>query len=147
MVAVSCVNLVAIFFALLESKYNFKYGLKLSIIIIFFFIGFRCDYGNDYQAYLEVFQDLNKHDAIGIENLEFKGGEFGWNYLNLIVGKLFGELGFFVLVLILSAFNLVVLYKFIRKNVPSQLLWFAIFFYVFNFEIMLVQCSCYPINI
>jgi hypothetical protein len=135
-------SFLSVLSAILESRYNFKYGLKCSILLIFIFLGFRGDYGNDYFAYFEAFQQLNDPNIFS-SDLDFKGIEIGWSLLNLVFSKLFGDLGFFVLTFFLSAFTSIVLYRFVLKFVPKEYYWFAIFYYVFNFEIMLVQCSAF----
>lgn len=141
MITVIIFNTIAVFFAWLESIGIYKHGLKVSVFTIFTFLALRFDYGNDYPGYLSFFLEINSYKNIDFKYVNIKGFEYGWLFLNLLFGKLFGKIGFFVLTAALAAFTSITLYKFIKKYVPSQYFWFAIFYYVFNFETMLILCS------
>lgn len=130
-------NIIAVFFAWLESNKSSKYGLKLSVFTVFVFLAFRYDFGNDYMAYLEVFQNINKFDLAKIDSFTIKGNEVGWFYLN----RLFKPLGFFAMTIVLAAFNCYVVYRFIKKYVPAKYYWFAVFLYTFQVSQMLILSS------
>lgn len=141
MITVILFNTIAVIFAWLESSGIYKHGLKVSVFTIFTFLSLRFDYGNDYSGYLSFFLEINSYKNIDVSDLNIKGIEYGWLFLNLLFGKLFGKIGFFVLTVALAAFTSITLYKFIKKYVPSQYFWFAVFYYVFNYETMLILCS------
>lgn len=130
-------SVIAICFAWLNSIGKFKSGLKFSIFIVFIFLALRFDYGNDYQGYLDLFLNINFNST----DLSIKGNEIGWLYFNKFFYLLFGKVGFFAQTIALAAFSTFVLFRFIKKYVPVQYYWFAVFYYVFNFEIMLIQCT------
>lgn len=127
-------NIIAVFFAWLESSGRYKHGLKLSLFTIFLFLSLRYDYGNDYMTYLERFLDINRDAHFNKDLFSIAGNEIGWLYLN----RLFGPLGFFAMTAVLAAFTSFVLYRFIKKYVPIQYYWFAILLYVFQPNNMLV---------
>lgn len=140
MAGVLIFNLIAVLFAWLESSGRFKHGLKFSILTVFLFLALRYDYGNDYMSYLNYFVKVNSESHLNPEIVRIKGNEIGWLYLNRFFG-LFGQSGFIAMTIVLAAFSSYVLFRFIKMHVPPQYYWFAIFFYVFNFETMLILCS------
>lgn len=137
MIATLIINIFSVFFAWLESSKLSKSGLKISVFIIFLFLALRYDFGNDYTGYLQNFLNINKFDNVNIDSFNIKGNEIAWFYLN----RFFKPLGFFSLVIVLSAFNCYVLYRFIRKYVPHKYYWFAIFLYTFQTSQMLILSS------
>jgi len=130
-------NIIAIFFAYLESAKIYKHGLKLSLITVFIFLAFRYDYGNDYMGYLDYFLKTNTYSFFDLKSLSIKGNEYGWLYLN----RIFGPIGFFVMTAMLAAFTCYVLFRFIKKFVPSQYYWYAVLWYVFEPNAMLILSS------
>ena len=135
MVQVIILNLIAVFFAYL-TKYKVEFGLKASFIAIFIFLALRYDFGSDYQNYYNGFININKYSSINYfnESIQF---EIGWIFLC----RLFGPFGFFSLIVFLAAFNCLVYYYFIKKYVPVNYYWLAVFIYVFNSEYMLIHAS------
>lgn len=140
MVVVLIFNIIAVLFAWLESSGRFKHGLKFSILTVFLFLALRYDYGNDYMGYLNYFLKVNSESHFNPDIIRIKGNEIGWLYLNRLFG-FFGPSGFFAMTVVLAAFSSFVLFRFIKMHVPPQYYWFAVFFYVFNFETMLILCS------
>jgi len=130
MLFVSIINIFIVFFAYLSDKSKNISWLKLSFIIIFLFSALRYGYGNDYFGYLEGFRNIRYTDS----DAHF---ELGWQYLNL----LFQPFGFFAMTATLAAFNSYIYYRFLKKYVPSQYYWLALFLYVFNPYIMLLHLS------
>ena len=130
-------NIIAVFFAWLQSNGGYKHGLKLSLFTVFIFLALRYDYGNDYMGYLENFLDINKSGVFRADLFIIKGNELGWFYLN----RLFDPLGFFAMTAFLAALSCYVLFRFIKKYVPPQYYWFAVFLYVFKPTNMLVLSS------
>jgi transmembrane protein EpsG len=130
MIYIAIFNSVVILLASLTKSSKSLYGLKSSFLLIFLFLAFRYDYGNDYQSYLKGFIDLEYFD------LSLKW-EPGWQILNII----FKPLGFFAMTAFLAAINCYIYYNFIKKYVPPLYYWFAVFIYVFNPSFMLVHLS------
>lgn len=129
------VGISAVFFAYLAKFENTKNGLKISFSLIFLFLALRYDFGNDYPHYREMFNDLN---AFGLQKyLELQLKEEGWAYLSF----LFLPVGFFGFVAFLALFNCLVYYNFIKKYVPTNFYWLAVFIYVFDPYLMLIQAS------
>lgn len=114
---------------------NTRNGLKISFLLIFLFLFLRFDFGNDYPHYLEMFQEL---DSLGLEKyMQYELKEKGWTYLSY----LFLPFGFFSFVGFLAAINCLVYYRFIKKYVPVHYYWLAVFIYVFDPYLMLIQTS------
>lgn len=130
-------NLIAVFFAWLESARIFKHGLKFSLFTVFLFLALRYDFGNDYMGYLENFLFVNSFSVFDATLFRIKGNELGWLYLN----RFSGPIGFFGMTALLAAFTGIVLYRFIKNYVPPQYYWFAVFVYVFSPYQMLVLSS------
>lgn len=134
------IGIISVFFALLESIGKWKHGLKFSLFTIFIFLALRYDFGNDYMSYFEFFEDINSYKTLNLNLITVKGTEIGWLYLNRFFG-LFGERGFFLMVTFLAGVTCYILYRFIKKYVPPNYYWFAIFMYVFDPTKMLVLSS------
>lgn len=136
MIDVIILNIIAVFFAYFAKYKGFQDGLKISFILIFFFLALRYNFGNDYRSYLEGFLEINNYssfDAFG-EKVHF---EPGWVFLV----RFFSPFGFFAMTAFLAAFNCFVYYNFIKKHVPIEYYWLAVFLYVFNPDIMLLHST------
>lgn len=145
MVVSFLVSSLATYFAFLQSRYNYKDGLKIAFIIIFIFLALRYDFGNDYMAYVRMYDKIN-----GNYNFTFswfpdgeKSIEPGWVLLN----KLFSHLGFYNMIILLAAINSVVLYRFVKRYVEPKYFWIAIFIYVFQPYFMLILSSAMRQNV
>lgn len=114
-----------------------KYALEVSFLIIFLFTALRFNFGTDYQSYLKLFSSIHSYSSIFSLNVEFENIEKGW----LILCFIFKPIGFFGMIFVLSAFICYTYYSIIKKYVAVNYYWFAIFIYVFTFEIMMIQFS------
>ena len=132
MIASLFFNIIALFFALKASLNKNSNGLLYSVIIIFIFLAIRYDFGNDYLGYFMNFHEINNYDYYSI-----KGNEIGWIYLNYI----FEPLGFISMQIFLAGFSCYILYRFIKKYVPQNYYWIAIFIYTFQPYHLLVFSS------
>ena len=128
---------VAVALALLDSKKE-SGGLKAAFVLITIFLGIRYMYGSDYPAYLDLFKQYNTD---GIPIWDIKGmlesdiyGELGWQILN----KLFKPFGYFGLIMALSVFENIVIYKMVKEYVPSRWYWLAIVVYMLNTRLFLI---------
>ena len=130
------VNILAVFFALLDSIKLSGKGLLFSFITLFIFLAIRFDYGNDYLMYQYFFDDLNsgKYGDLGKAGEHF---ETGYTLLNFI----FKYFGFEALIMFLSIINVATIYKIIKTYVPREYYWLAVFIYVFNADFMLIHLS------
>lgn len=159
MFVVIVVGIMAVLFAYIAQLKRLRFCLKISFLIIFLFLALRYNYGSDYPAYFDVFLSLNKFgledikdiwmktfvfSIVGADNPELELGvgnpsniELGWQALCL----LFRPLGFFAMIAALALFNCMVYYSFIKKYVPPDYYWFAVFLYVFTPELMLYHLS------
>ena len=129
-------NILVVFFAFLESKKILKNGLFISFIIIFLFLSFRYNYGNDYTGYYKRFQEINRYVEFDIYDKQINF-EPGWSVLCI----LFKPIGFFGMVGFLSFLYCYIFYDLIKKYVPFNLYWFAVFILVFSSEFLLTHLS------
>ncbi len=136
MITVAMLNIFVVFFAFLESRKLYRHGLKISFLLIFLFLALRYNYGNDYPGYLDFFIGINQYASIDYFD-KSQHFELGWIFLC----RLFEPLGFFAMMAVLALFNCFVYYRFIKKYVPVQYYWFAVFLYVFNPGFMLVHST------
>lgn len=132
-IILSCITVLLSYTA--KYKY-FKYNLELTFILIILFLGFRYQFGNDYNSYLQGFIEINKYLNIDIfdKNLHF---EPGW----IVICRLFKYIGFEYLILFTTIINCFALYRIIKKYLTPKLYWLSIFIYVFNPDLMLIQAS------
>ena len=141
MFVVFIVAIVSTLLAYSASKGN-KYGLHQAFILITLFFCFRYDFGSDYLAYLQMFNNINRYN-IGL--LDFNSlsifsekGELGWVLLN----KLFNPFGFFGLIAFLSILENYIIFKMIKSYVPVLYQWLAVFIFSFSPALFLIgPCS------
>lgn len=129
-------GLISTYFAYLSRYKKYNWGLKLSFVLIFLFLALRFNFGNDYQAYLMRF-DLYKSEKISYDLFSYDFFEPGWILLNW----LFKKLGFFSMNFFLAFLSSIIYYRFIVKYVLPKYYWLAVFFYVFNINLLLIQLS------
>lgn len=134
------VGLIAVIFATLDSVKVFDKGLLLSFIVIFVFLAIRVDFGNDYPMYEAYYNSLDKsYVAFNDLNSYDDHFEIGWRYLN----KIFSVIGFSFngFLAAIALLNCIIFYKFIKRFVPRNYYWLAIFIYIFNPDFLLIHLS------
>ena len=130
------VNVLMVFFAWLQDLRLFKNGLFIAFFILFLFLALRYDYGNDYKAYFNGFNEINSIKTVNYFGRDYQF-EAGWVYLC----RIFAPFGFFSMVAFLALFNCWVYYRFIRQYVPLGYYWLAVFIYVFSPGMMLTNST------
>ena len=106
-----------------------RYLLAWAFILLISVLGIRYGYGNDFYNYKYIFDNPLDEEAQNVEP--------GWFLLN----KLFRPFGFSTFVFFLTVIEQLMLYDIIRRYVPPQYFWFAVFLYVFNPNYMLMGLS------
>lgn len=144
MLVVIILGILSMWFAWLESSWQYKHGLKIAWGLIFLFLALRYNYASDYTTYLEIFREINKYPDIDWRNESYPFEiEFGW----ILLCWLCKPIGFFGMTAILALANCLVYYDFFKKYVPRKYYWFAISLYVFNPVLMLTLCSTMRQNV
>ena len=118
---------LAIFFAALGAKN--KYIQRVAFVILFAFAALRFMYGNDYYNYYLWFNYIKA----GFDS-PFKT-EFLYNLLNRYLPS------FPVLVALSSALLMVVVYRLINKNLPTNYAWIGICIFVISPALFLMNLS------
>lgn len=116
------------YFARIE---KYRYLLAWAFTLLAIVLGIRYGYGNDFFAYKYMF-DHGYPEQGYTDDVEP-----GWFFLN----KLFKPFGFSAFVFFLTCIEHLMLYDLIRRYVPSQYYWFAVFLYVFHPYYMLIGLS------
>lgn len=126
---------IAVLFAYFNKFKKDNIFLFLSFFVIFVFMAFRVDYGNDYSAYQQMFTDINNN----ISDYEIGNSrtEIGWILLN----KMFKPFGFQAMIAFTSLISCICYYLFIVKFVDEKYHWFSILIYLLNTNYFLVQLS------
>jgi hypothetical protein len=130
MIAIAIFDIIVVYISSLSKSKESDYWLRYSFILIFLFLAFRYDFGNDYKNYLEYF---NTFEYIDLNSR----WELGWQLLCF----LFKPLGFFVMTAFLAGINCFIYYRFIKDYVSPAYYWLAVFIYVFNPGFMLLHSS------
>lgn len=136
MIVTVFVGVFSVLFAFLARYRNVQWGLKAAFAMIFLFLALRYNFGNDYSNYLKSFLDINEQNKINYFSNE-NYFEIGWVFLI----RLFKPFGFFIMIVALALFNSVIYFRLIKKYVPVNYYWLAVFFYIFTPSFMLIQCS------
>ena len=123
------------FFCLTDQKSNSNRGLILSALVIIIYGGLRYGYGSDYPSYLRGFLELTSYSFS--DDLSNIRTEVGWNYLNILCQPI----GFFGMIIVLTIFETIVIYRFIGKYVAPKYHWIANICYTLNTNMMLLGFS------
>ena len=134
-------SLLALYLTFLDSRNIISGGMKWSFLLLTFLGCIHYDYGNDYLAYLDIFNDVTRY-PLNIKNL-LSGETFkepGWAVLCYLF-KYIG--GFFMMVAVLNVVQNYLVYCCIKKFVSKS--WWTISlliyllndtFYLMNFSMM-----------
>jgi len=132
---------LATLLSFLQSKGHLKHGLDISFILITIFWAIRYDWGNDYDSYLTLYNNINESNLTyrDWDDFYLVSGRFekGWVVLNI----LFRPIGFFGLVIFLSILENFIIYRFIKKYVSIDAYWFAVFIYTASTSYFCVGAS------
>lgn len=137
MATVTLANLFAIFITFIgKSKKEEKLYFLLGILFLIMFYGIRTNYGNDFPAYLEMFNDFSncKFEYL----LSYKEEiEPGWKYLNIILIPF----GFQSLIIIHTVILLGTIYWLITKYCSPKYYWIIFAFYILNANMFMTSLS------
>ena len=136
MIETIVIGLICVFLAYLGRYRRLSWGFGAAMTILFVFLAIRYEWGNDYRQYIDKFTVYNSIDEFNYSDPNERW-EVGWIFLY----RIFKPFGFFSLVIVLTAFEISVYYWFIKKYIPKEWYWFAVFIYVFNPNFMLTQSS------
>lgn len=143
MLIVSIFSFIALLLTILDSKKVIDWGMKCGFLIIGLIAVIHYDFGNDYMSYFRVYQTLLSSNfslsQIGEEGV-IRNNEYGWAILNMLFFPL-GKYGFFGLVAAISIFENYVYFHFIKKYVPREWWWLAVFIYLFSTSLYLMNMS------
>ena len=143
MLVVFIVSSISLLLAYLSSTGAFKKGLEYSFVIITVFFSIRYKYGSDYVGYMDVFNDISKYSSFKVLFNNYLStdnvilSELGWGVLNY----LFKPFGFPFFVACLTIFEYYIYYILVKKYVPKRCQWLAVFTFVLNPQILLLQLS------
>lgn len=132
MIATIIVSLFAILLAWSARFQKTKYGgLEAAFIVLTIFMSIRYNFGNDYSGYLDDFLRIGKYSTL---DFSLEHSEFGWVFLS----KLLQPIGFFGMIIVLTIFEYIVIYRLIKKIVPKEWYWLSVFIFTLNSGYMLV---------
>ena len=139
MIVTILLGVFTVLFTFLTKYKNYKYGLEIAFILIFFFLALRNNFGNDYQSYYTFFSEITKSPQIN-----FKYGwsaervlEPGW----ILLCWLFKPFGFYAFIAFHSFLFSLTYYFFFKIHVPKNLYWLSIFIFIFDPTFLLIQLS------
>ncbi len=136
-------SLLAILLTFLESQGKIKHGMLFGFILLTTLAAIHYDYGMDYMSYMETYDGIKSGNHTLVEVISsdlVRQNETGWALINWFF-SFWGKYGFFWMVAILSVFQNVIYYLFIRRFVPQTWWAMAIFIYVFSTHYYLINFS------
>jgi hypothetical protein len=131
MVVITLLNIVVVIMAHLARFEKHRYLLAWAFVLLAFVLGVRYGYGNDYFSYKYMFDTGTPVQGF-IEDVEP-----GWYFLM----QLFKPFGFSSLVFLITCIEHLMLYDLIRRYIPANYYWLAMYIYVFNPWFMLIGLS------
>lgn len=132
-------SVLALMLTVLDSRQMLKGGMLLGFILVTFLGCIHYDYGNDYMAYLDIYNDIvSKPFSLRaiITGETYK--EPGWALISYFF-KYFG--GFFMQVIVLNIIQNMLVYKFIKREVARSWWPMAVFIYLFSTPFYLYSFS------
>lgn len=132
-------SLIALFLTFKESTRRLKNGMKWGFILITFLGCIHYNYGNDYMSNYSLYSVIeatpfNLHKIL--EGDIYR--EPGWAIL-MYGFKYFG--GFFTMVAVLNVIQNLIVYKFIKNEIPQDWWTLAVFTYLFQTSYYLINFS------
>lgn len=104
-------------------------GYIISMLLLFFFLAIRFDYGNDYMDYYQIFNYIHEgKQSYGQSDILYK-------FLN----KVFPN--FYLFIGIISLFYIFIIFELIRRNLNFKQIWFAIVILLINPYLFLIHLS------
>lgn len=131
------VNIIAVILAWCSRFKKGKMALLASFSVIFLFLALRYDFGIDYMGYYYAFEEVRDMPFSDLHHASLL--DFGYVFSNWLFARL--GLDFYCFVITLSFLQCYILYKIIKEYVPPEYHWLAVFIYLFNPSMMLIQCS------
>ena len=128
------------FFIVILSAIRWKQklkGLRISLILLTFFLAIRYNFGNDYDNYFNLFNEVVDKFQFSIHYYNKRPTEIGWCLLCFI----FKPLGFYGFIFVLTSLEGYLLYLVIKRYVQPNYYWLALFIYFFNPNLMLTGVS------
>ena len=143
MITTFLIGLISVLFAYISGITNQTKYLLISFVILLVFLSLRYDFGNDYMAYFEIYDDINDTSWSEVKDVSGIGAlgetmEFGFIYL-LKFFTVFSDFFFFIFansLLLCAAYFLL-----IKKYVSLNYAWMGVFLFVFDPNLMLVELS------
>lgn len=132
-------SIIALFLTYLDAKRMLPHGMRLGFILVTILACIHYDYGNDYMAYHELYYEITQ-TPFSWDNI-FNGRfhhDSGWVLLNYMF-EYFG--GFYGMICFLSIIQNIIIYKFIKYEVPSRFYPYAFFVYLINTSFYLMSFS------
>ena len=137
MIVTLFLGIICLFVNFLAYFQKSDWGLKVSFVLIFLFLGLRYNYGNDYETYIGLFNNIKENGDLAFDEKMYLFYEPGWMFLNWLCRPI----GFFGMTLAIALFYSITIYKLIKKYIPYKYYWMAVFFVVFNPGFLLVHST------
>ena len=138
MIATIILGIFAVLFAVLANFKNFRFGLEISFFLIFLFLSLRYNFGNDYQGYYRIFNDMTNSAQLDLNYKRFgQVIEPGWS----ILCWLFKPYGFYWLIAFHSFLLCLAYYIFFKSYIPKYFYWLSILILIFDPTLLLIQLS------
>lgn len=129
-------SLLALVFTYTSSVGKNNTGLKLAFGIITFIAAIHYNYGNDYMQYYIVYKQTVS-SSIKFSNI-IQEKELGWQLLSHFFSYIGG---FFMMVAVLNIIQNICYYYFIKNNVDRKWWVLAVFIYLFNTNLYIINFS------
>lgn len=125
MIPVIIINLLAIFLVYYSGQRGKRSLYEMAFAILVFFYGIRCDYGNDYGNYEDIFNIIANSSISSLIGGHY---EMGWLYLN----KFFSFSSFHLFVFVLTVVQFVAIYYLLKRYVNPQYRYLGLAVYLFD---------------
>lgn len=144
MLIVIVISILCLVLTYFETIQKLPYGMFIGFCCITILYCIHYDFGTDYMTYYQEFQNVvsfsySLQDVFILDN--WRNGEYGWGLLQWLCASIAGKDGFFLLVIVNSIVENVIIYKFIRKYTESQYWCFSVFVYLFTATFYLLGFS------
>lgn len=139
MIVVVLFSIISILLTYLESTKKLKYGMFIGFFFTTLLGMIHYNYGSDYREYYLLYKEICSYTSeFVLKNLSSFHHDTGWILLNLFF-KYLG--GFFMLVAILNLIQNIIVFLFIKREVPTRWWPISVFIYLCNSNYYLLSFS------
>lgn len=139
MVEAYIVSIIAILLAYRARFERYQKALPWAFVIITIFLSLGYMWGNDVPTYELWFWNFTEYKPFDFDSIVILSDKSEYGYV--LINQLCKPIGFWGMRAVLFAFENYVIYQLVKRTVPREYYWLALFVYTFNPYFMILSSS------